>query len=207
MMDSDQPTVFVVDDDPDMRASLTELLSASELPVRTFESAAAFLEKFDDSTPGCALLDIRMPGMDGLELQEKIRERGSEIPIIIMTAYGDVPTAVRALRNGATDFVEKPFQARALVQRIRQAIERDVEARKSRAERSEVSTRFETLTKRERDVLRLLVDGRSLKDTASELDRSVKTVEAHITRIKKKLEVDSRAELIRFALRAGFVEP
>lgn len=205
-MDRMQPTVFVVDDDPDMRTSLTELLNAAELPVRSFDSAAAFLEKYDDDVPGCALLDIRMPGMDGLELQDKLRELGSEIPIIIMTAYGDVPAAVRALSNGAVDFVEKPFQARALIQRVREAIDRDVEAHQARAELTELSSRFACLTRRERDVLRLLVDGCSLKATAAELDRSVKTVEAHITRIKKKLEVDSRAELVRLALRVGFIE-
>ena len=148
-----------------------------------------------------------MPGMDGLTLQEKLRERGFEIPIIFMTAYGDVPGAVRALRHGAIDFIEKPFQGRVLLERVREAIGRDVEAHAARAQHAEIASRIARLTRRELEVMRLLVDGRSLKETASQLDRSIKTIEAHITRIKKKLGVGNRAELVRLALRAGFVEP
>ncbi len=206
-MGSTVPTVFVVDDDPDMRASLAELLSAAEVPVQSFGSAAEFLNSYNEATPGCALLDIRMPEMSGLELQEKLRERGCGIPVIMMTAYGDVPGAVRALRQGAMDFIEKPFSGRVLLDRVKEAIEWDVEARKAKAENAEAASRFTSLTPREREVLRLLVDGRSLKEAAGALNRSIKTVEAHITRIRKKLGVGNRVELVRLALKAGLVRP
>ncbi len=127
-----EPTVFVVDDDADMRALLRKMITSVKLGTRMYDGAEAFLDDYDPKAPGCLLLDVRLPGMSGLELQDKLRDRGCDIPIIMITAYGDVPMAVGAIKTGAIDFLEKPFRQQLLLERIRAAIERDAKARRAR---------------------------------------------------------------------------
>lgn len=201
-----ESTVYVVVDDADMRESLMELIKSAGLQARAFASAREFLEDCDCGRPACALLDVRMPDMDGLDLQEELSKRGCDIPVIIITAYGDVPGAVRAFQHGAFDFIEKPVSGDKLLERIREAIDRDVQSLSRRAEFDAITEKVSALTPKEQQVLRLLVEGRSLMQTAKTLDRSVKTVEAHATRIKKKLGVKNRVELVRMALRAGILK-
>jgi FixJ family two-component response regulator len=195
-----QPTVFVVDDDSDMRESLNDLISSVRLPVKDYPSATEFLDDYDPSTPGCVLLDVRMPGMSGLELQDKLRQQRMDIPIIIITGHGDVPMALRAMKNGAVDFIEKPFRPQVLLDRIREAIDKDAIARKARARRSEIAVRFARLTPRERQVVDLLVSGCSSKQIATQLGVTSQAIDAHRARATKKLEVNNLAELIRLAL-------
>ena len=201
-----EATVYVVDDDADVRESLTELIKSAGLRACAFGSARAFLEERDFGRPACALLDVRMPDMGGLDLQEELSSRGCDIPIIIVTGYGDVPGAVRAFRQGAFDFIEKPVSGAKLIKRIEEAIDHDVRSLSRRAEFDRITEKVAALTVKEHQVMRLLVEGRSLMQTAESLERSVKTVEAHSTRIKKKLGVNNRVELVRMALRAGLLE-
>ncbi len=195
-----QPTVFVVDDDSDMRESLNDLISSVRLPVRDYETATEFLDDYDPTTPGCLLLDVRMPGMSGLELQDKLRQQRIDIPIIIITGQGDVPMALRAIKNGAVDFIEKPFRSQVLLDRIREAIDKDAIARKACARRSEITVRFARLTPRERQVVDLLVSGCSTKQIAAQLGVTSQAIDAHRARATKKLEVNNLAELIQLAL-------
>ncbi len=199
-MTTAQPLVLVVEDDPDVRESLCDLLSSVKIPVKSYASATEFLDDFDPSTAGCVLLDVRMPGMSGLKLQDKLRRQGIDIPIIIITGHGDVPTALRAMKNGAVDFIEKPFQPQVLLDGIREAIDKDAIARKARARRSEIAVRFARLTPRERQVVDLLVSGCTSKQIAAQLGVTSQAIDAHRARATKKLEVNNLAELIRLAL-------
>lgn len=198
-MDS-EPTVFVVDDDDNIRASLRFLIESVGLRAQTFASAQAFLENYDPAEPGCVVLDVRMPGMSGLELQDELNARGIEIPVIIVTAYGDIQMAVRAIKAGAVDFVEKPAGEQALLDQIQKAIAKDSEIRETRADQQVVTERFERLTPREREVMELVVDGLSSKEIAAQLGVSFKTVEAHRAKIMKKMEARSVPHLIRLSL-------
>jgi len=198
-MDS-EPTVFVVDDDDTIRASLRFLIESVGLRAQTFSSAQAFLENYDPAEPGCVVLDVRMPGMSGLELQDELNAQGIEIPVIIVTAYGDIQMAVRAIKAGAVDFVEKPAGEQALLDQIQKAIAKDSEIRETRADQQVVTDRFERLTPREREVMELVVDGLSSKEIAAQLGVSFKTVEAHRAKIMKKMEARSVPHLIRLSL-------
>ncbi len=197
-----EPTVFVVDDDPAMRQSLRWLIESVNLSVETYAAAQEFLAAYDPSRSGCLVLDVRMPGMGGLDLQDELRSREIEIPIIIVTGYAEVPTAVRALKGGAVDFIEKPFSDQLLLDRIQQAIASDRQARARQAERAELSARVAQLTPREREVMQLVVGGSSNREIAAELGLSVKTVEVHRARVMEKMKVDSLAELVRLVLSA-----
>ncbi len=195
-----QPSVSVVEDDLDVRESLHDLLSSVKIPVKTYASASEFLDDYDPSTPGCVLLDVRMPGMSGLELQDKLRQQGMDIPIIIITGHGDVPMALRAIKNGAVDFIEKPFRPQVLLDRINEAIHKDAGTRKASARRSEIKARFARLTRRERQVVDLLVSGCSTKEIAGQLGVTGQAIDGHRARAIKKLEVNNLTELIRLAL-------
>jgi two-component system, LuxR family, response regulator FixJ len=166
---TEEPAVFVVDDDRAMRKSLRWLIESVNLRVETFESAREFLDNYDRHRPGCVVLDVRMPGMSGLELQDHLRENEIDIPIIIITAYGDVPMAVRAMKAGAIDFIEKPVCDHVLLEHIHDAIEMDQKRRQVRADNQEVAHRLETLTKREVEVMEMVIAGLSSKEIASEL--------------------------------------
>lgn len=197
---SDDPTVFVVDDDRAMRKSLRWLLESVELKVETFESAREFLEKYETHRPGCVVLDVRMPGMSGLELQDYLRSQGIHIPIIIITAYGDVPMAVRAMKAGAMDFIEKPVCDQVLLEHIHEALEVDQKRRQVRTNSREVTERLQSLTRREYEVMELVVQGMSSKEIAKKLDVSFKTIEAHRAKIMKKMDAKSVPHLIHMNL-------
>jgi len=197
-----EATVFVVDDDPAMRQSLRWLIESVNLAVETYPTAQDFLAAYKPERTGCLVLDVRMPGMGGLDLQEELARREIEIPIIIITGYAEVPTAVRALKAGALDFIEKPFSDQLLLDRIQQAILSDRQVRARKAERAELAARVGQLTPREREVMQLVVAGSSNREIAAELGLSVKTVEVHRARVMEKMEVDSLAELVRLVLSA-----
>lgn len=192
-----EPTVFVVDDEPVIRASLQRLLESVSLRVETYASANEFLDAFQPGRPGCIVLDVRMPGISGLDLQERLSVLGIDLPIIFVTAYGDVPMAVRALKGGAVDFVQKPFNSQALLDRIQVAIQQNVEAGRRRREREELAVRFSALTPREREVMQLVVAGKSNREIAEDLGLSAKTVEVHRAHVMRKVRADSLAELVR----------
>jgi two-component system, LuxR family, response regulator FixJ len=193
-------TVFIVDDDPASRDPLRWLLESVELRVMAFPSATEFLDAYDPSTPGCLILDVRLRGMSGLDLQAELNRRGVQVATIFLTGHADVPMAVRAMKNGAFDFLEKPFNDQMLLDRVQQAIERDRKERSRDAERAEQQHRLEALTPREREVMELLVEGRANKETADALGLSVRTVEGHRARLMEKLGANSLAELVRIKL-------
>jgi FixJ family two-component response regulator len=198
-----KPTVFVVDDDRAMRESLSWLLDSVGLRVRSYATAADFLAEHDPAQPGCLVLDVRMPGMSGLDLQAELARRGVELPTIVITGHAEVSMAVRAVKAGAIDFIEKPFSDQLLLDRVRQALEIDLEAREVRRRREAARRRLATLTAREREVLNLVVAGKANKEIASALGVSPKTVEVHRAHVMSKMCVDSLAELIRVTLLAG----
>jgi FixJ family two-component response regulator len=192
-----EPTVYVVDDDPAMRSSLRWLIESVGLAVCTCASAQEFLRTYQPSDPGCLVLDVRMPGMSGLDLQAELTARRIYIPILIITGYAEVPLAVRAMKAGAFDFIEKPFSDQTLLDRIRAAIAQDGVSRHRRASRQAIQRRLRLLTARERDVLKGVVMGKSNKQIAAEMRLSPKTVEVHRSRVMEKLKADSLADLIR----------
>jgi len=198
-MDS-EPTVFVVDDDEAVRKALSLLIKSAGISVESYASAGEFLDGYDPKRPGCLVLDIRMPGMNGLELQEKLVSKQIKIPVIIITGHGDVPTAVRAIKKGVVDFVEKPFDDHIILDRIRMAIEQDNETRRDMAQRAEVESRLALLTPREREVMNLLVAGKASKEIAFEFGLSRKTVDIHRSHIMMKLGLDSLADLVRIGM-------
>ena len=195
-----EPTVFVVDDDPAMRDSLCWLLQSVELHVETYPSADAFLAAYDAGRPGCLVLDVRMPGMSGLNLQDELRTRHIRLPIIMLSGHAEVPTAVRALKAGAIDFMEKPFSDELLLDRIRQAIDLDREQREAEARRTAVAARYALLTPREREVMELVTAGKANKVIAADLGLSPKTVEVHRAAVMDKMHADSVADLVRMRM-------
>ena len=197
----DKPAaVFVVDDDEGVRTSLRLLIRSIGLPVETFDGAQEFLAQFDPERPGCLVLDIRMPGMSGLELQQKLNERHAITPIVFITGHGDVPRAVEAMQAGAIDFVQKPFRDQDLIDRINRALEKDRTNRAALKERDAICQRIAELTPREREVLDLVTKGRANKVIAGDLSVSQRTVEIHRARVMEKMEAHSLAHLVRMVL-------
>jgi two-component system response regulator FixJ len=199
MMEAES-TVFVVDDDADLRESLGWLLESDGLRVKSYSTAQEFLTDYKPEEPGCLLLDVRMPGLSGLDLQEELRRRGVPPPIIIMTGHARVPMAVRALKDGAIDFIQKPFSDQSLLERIRQAIDLDRRTRQMRVECTKFAALLADLTPREREVMDLVIAGKPNKIIAADLGISPKTVEIHRGRVMEKIQVDSVAELVRLDL-------
>lgn len=195
-------TVFVVDDDPAVRDAVRQVVLSVGLAVETYSTSQEFLDKYDPARPGCLVLDVRMPGRSGLDLQRELSQRGIALPVIIITGYADVYLAVRALKAGALDFIEKPFSSQVLLERIEEAIEKDRQARKENATRAEFAVRLDSLTPRERQVMDLVVDGQPNKAIAAELGLSLKTVEGHRAHVMEKMKVSSLAELVRLAVTA-----
>jgi len=195
------PTVFVVDDNPGLRRSLQALLEAAGLPVETYPSAQEFLERYDSRRPGCLVLDVRLRGQSGLDLQEALRRRKATLPIIVVTGYADVPTSVRAFKGGAVDFLQKPVPPKTLLERIREALEIDRQARAVAAQRAVVADRIAHLTPREQQVMDLLALGTSSKEIAATLKISVRTVEGHRRVVLRKMAVPSVAHLARAVAR------
>jgi FixJ family two-component response regulator len=196
------PTVFVVDDDEAVRTSLRLLLKSVGLQVETFASAQEFLDQFDPDRAGCLVLDIRMPGMSGLELQQQLNERHSIMPIVFITGHGDVPMAVEAMQAGAVDFIQKPFRDQDLIDRINRALEKDKAMRGSLRERDEIRRRMSQLTPREREVLELVTQGKANKVIAGDLNVSQRTVEIHRARVMEKMGAASLAHLVRMVIEA-----
>jgi len=194
-------TVYIVDDDDAIRDSLRMLFTALKIGVETFGSAAAFLTAYRRDWSGCIVLDIRMPGMSGLVMQEELAKRRIALPVIFLSGHADVPIAVRALKQGAYDFIEKPLEADILVPAVMAALEADAAQRKRKSAQEGTALNrnglLEELTEREQQVLRLLLDGKSSRYMAEELKVSVKTIEFHRAKIREKLGVTSLAELFR----------
>ncbi len=197
-----QPTVFVVDDDEAMRSSLKWLIESVGLQVECHESAESFINSYYPGRSGCLLLDVRMPGMNGLELQEYLHNHEIVIPVIIITGHGDVPMSVRAMKVGATDFIEKPFDDELLLDSIRNALVLDETQRDRQAELAELAERLALLTPREHEVMDMVTLGKSNKEIARALDVSAKTVEAHRARVMEKMQAKSLAELVRMSIHA-----
>ena len=193
-------TVYVVDDDEAVRDSLQWLLEGKDYRVKCFDSAESFLSRFDSREVACLLVDIRMEGMSGLELQDRLIERKSPLPIVFITGHGDVPMAVEAMQAGAVDFIQKPFRDQDLLDRINQALEKDAGSRRMLAERNMIRKRLESLTPREREVLDLVVAGKANKVIAGDLNLSQRTVEIHRARVMEKMEAHSLAHLVRMVL-------
>jgi two-component system response regulator FixJ len=199
---SAEPCVFVIDDDPGMRDSLKTLLETSGYQVRAHESAVVFLAGDGPSARGCVLSDVRMPDMDGLQLQQELKARGAKLPVILMTGHADVPLAVSAMKAGAIDFLEKPFDEAALVSSVNRALEEAQKADATEASTKAVHGRLAQLTAREKQVLDLLVAGRPNKIIAYELSISPRTVEIHRARVMDKMAARSLADLVRMSLSA-----
>ena len=206
-MNSSSPKVFVVDDDPAILKAVSRLLHSRGLGVTTFGSAREFLDGYDADAHGCVLLDIEMPGLNGLELQQALYDRGGELPIIFLTGRGDIPRTVQAMKKGAVDFLTKPADEADLVRCVRGAIDRDRENRQDRAERADIRRRLDTLTPREREVLEQVIAGKLNKQTAAELGTVEKTIKVHRARIMEKMQVASLAELVRLVQRVGLRSP
>ncbi|MGM0593339.1 MAG: response regulator transcription factor [Pseudomonadota bacterium] len=200
---TEAPTVFIVDDDEAVRDSLSWLCTADGLHAETFASATAFLAGYTEERPGCLILDIRMPGMSGLALQAELAERGFGLPLIIISGHADVPMAVRALKAGAFDFIEKPFSDDALLDRVHGAIEQNRRDRHHRAELETWRGRMQTLTPREREVFEMVAGGAANKQISHRLGVSLKTVEAHRARVMEKLQADSLSHLVRISVALG----
>jgi FixJ family two-component response regulator len=191
------PLVYLVDDDEAVRDSLGILLGSVGLDAQTYASALEFLEQFDPRRHACLVADIRMPGLSGLELQQRLNEQHAEIPIIFITGHGDVPMAVTAMKSGATDFIQKPFREQDLLDRIDKALELDRERRASRAEGEAIRERIALLTPRETEVMQRVVKGQANKVIAMDLGVSQRTVELHRARVMRKLRMRSLAELVQ----------
>jgi FixJ family two-component response regulator len=195
-----EATVFVVDDDPGVRKTLGWLVESAELSAETYASAQEFLAAYDPERPGCVVLDVRLRGMSGLELLERLATCDPPPPVVMITAFGDFSTAVRALKAGAVDILQKPFSDQVLLERIWEAIARDRSTRQVRAQHRAVWASYEVLTPREREVLELYVEGRGTREIADELGLSVRTIEGYRTQIFEKMGVDSVTKLVRLIL-------
>lgn len=194
---SDPPVVFIVDDDIDMRDSLAYLMRSVGLPTAVFASAKEFFATYQPGTAGCLVCDVRMPDMSGLELFERLVAEGSTLPVIFMTAYADVPMAIRALKSGAVEFIEKPFHAQTMLDRVQRALAEDRLRRDEEARYAEITQRMGTLTDKEREALTLIMDGSPNKAIAVKFDITERAVEMRRASIMRKLQVHSIAELIR----------
>lgn len=201
-----RPTVYVVDDDDAVRRSLELWLRSLGMDVRGFGSGEAFLAGFEPAVPACLVVDLRMPQMTGLELQERMRERGADVPIIFLTGHGTVRHAVRAMENGAVDFLEKPFEKDVLLERVRQSLDRHAQTAIDSERLADLRERFESLTARQREVFDRVVAGKPNKVIALELDLAEKTVELHRAKMMRRMGAESLAELVRMSVAIGATE-
>ena len=201
-MNEEMPTVFVVDDDSAVGDSIRMLLRSVGIQSEVFLSARAFLQDYDPDRAGCLVLDVRMPGMSGIDLQKRLQEMESRLPIIFVTAHGDVPMAVDAVKAGAVDFIQKPFRDQELLDKIQEALEFDSRIRAKEAELGEIRARLDTLTERESEVMELVVDGQPHKHIARALGISQRTVEIHRARVMEKMKVRSVSLLVQLVMKA-----
>lgn len=199
-MNQELPIVFIVDDDEAVRNSLRLLVKSVGLTATALASAQEFLASYDPLQPGCLVLDVRMPGMSGLDLQQRLNLRGAVIPVIFITGHGDVPMAVEAMQQGAFDFLQKPFRDQDLMDRIQRALQKDRANRAELGQRSRIREQRETLTPREREVLTLVTSGKANKVMAADLGLSQRTIEIHRARVMEKMGASSLAHLVRMVL-------
>lgn len=195
-----KPTVYIVDDDDGMRRALTVLMSTVGYNAVAFERPSEFLQKLDPNQPGCLVLDVRMPEMSGLEVQQQLNRNGSMLPVILITGHGDIPMAVQAMKDGAFDFLQKPFRDQDLLDRINGALKQDAENRELVERHADLKRRVESLTPREREVMALVVDGRANKVIAIDLGLSERTVEIHRANVMEKMQARSVAHLVKMHL-------
>lgn len=200
------PQVYVVDDDPALRDSLRCLLESVGLRALVFADTDAFLAAYQPDRPGCLLLDVQIPGRNDLNVQQRLHGHDIDVPVIIVTGHGDVAMAVTALKQGALDFIEKPFNEQLLLDCVHNALTEDVVRRRTRARRRELLRRLDTLTPREQDVLRWVVEGLSNREIAEVLSLSRKTVEVHRAKVMQKMEADTLSQLIRMAMAIGILK-
>lgn len=198
-MSPNEATVFIVDDDPSVCAALNRLFKSVGLPARSFASAREFLDQASDLGPGCLVLDMRLPGLCGLDLQEELAQAGMGLPIIFLTAHGSVPLSVKAMKNGAVDFLEKPVEDQALLDAVYQALERERQDREAQAQRQSLQERLASLTPRERQVFEMVAAGKLNKEIAFDLGTAEKTIKVHRGNLMRKLNCRSLAELVRLA--------
>ncbi|MGO8925081.1 MAG: response regulator FixJ [Xanthobacteraceae bacterium] len=202
-----QPVVHIIDDDEGLRESLAFLLRSAALEVRSFESAKAFLEVLPDAALGCVITDVRMPDMSGIELLRRLKELKIGVPVIVITGHGDIALAVEAMKIGAADFFEKPFDDDLLVASVRAALRQREDQTKHGAERAEIEHRISTLSPREKDVLTGLIEGRANKQIAFDLGISPRTVEIYRANLMNKMQANSLSDLVRMALLAEMLNP
>lgn len=205
-MNDPVPVVFVVDDDPSVRKALGRLLRTAGLSVETFASAEEFLQHVLPDAPGCLIVDVRMPGLSGLDLQHRLTDTNIGLPVVFITGHGDIPMTVRAMKAGAVDFLPKPFDESSLLHAVRQAIARSVRTRRQSAEGAAIRQRLESLTPREREVLELVVRGMLNKQIAHRLEVTEKTVKVHRAQVMRKMQADSLAGLVQMAGRIGLMD-
>ncbi|MFV3308604.1 response regulator transcription factor [Pseudomonas sp. NY15181] len=202
-METRKPVVYIVDDDKDLRTSLAWLLESVSVQALCFAGADEFLAHYDPDQPACLVLDVRMPETSGFQLQEILNARGIALPTLFVSAHGDIPMSVKAMKNGAIDFVEKPYNPQQMLERIQAALKDAVQVHAGAAQRQQLQSKLDLLTGREREVLGMVIDGKASKVIARELNISVKTVDVHRTKIKEKMGVSSIAMLVREVLDLG----
>ena len=197
---SPEPTVFIIDDDQEVREAIELLMDSVGLQAQSFDSAQSYLDGFDPSLPGCIVLDVRMKGMSGMDLQQRLSAEPLHPPIIVITGHGDVPMAVRAVKSGAVDFIEKPFNDQVLLDAVHRAFEQDGERRGQASRLADIQERLQRLTSREREILEQVVAGKRNKVIAADLGITQSTVEAHRAKVMEKLEARSLSDLMRMML-------
>ena len=202
-MNPGQPTIYVVDDDASFLTAVTRLLRAGGYALKTFASAEEFMSNPPPDSPGCVIVDLHLPGMNGLELQGSLAKTGALLPVIFLTGHGDIPTSVDAMRKGAEDFLTKPVKREKLFDAVRRALARNAREREAHTRRRELRARFETLTPREREVLAHIVTGQLNKQIAADLDTTERTIKAHRANLMAKLQMQSVAELVRLSQALG----
>ena len=193
-------TVFIVDDDDSIRKSMRFLMKSAGLNAKIYSNAKEFLDCYQPDTSGCLVVDIRMPGMSGLELQQELNKQGSRLPLIVVTGHGDVNMAVQAMKAGAADFIEKPFDDEVMLSRIQECLKSYAQSQEEQEKATQWSSRVSSLTPREREVMTMLAEGKANKVIANELGISSRTIEAHRARIMEKLEAGSLADIVRISL-------